>query len=222
MPISLPRLLSVVALALVAACGGTRRAPAPPAPTAAPAPPPPPQVWTREAGVRLRGDSTETRLPYTFMRLDVVSADSAGFTVRCAFCARPTAGWVARGDVIHPPAARPGVGAGGDLASFLLAVRAAASARDVAALREVMARDFVHDLSGRDGVVEALGDWQRESYRRLDRLPFLLDRGVAAVPRTELWAAPPEYATQVNFRDLRAGFVLRDGRWSWAFLTSAR
>lgn len=196
--------------------------PAPPAPTVVPVPPPPPQVWTREPGVRVRGDSVETRLPYTFMRLDVVAADSAGFTVRCAFCARPTAGWVSRDDVIHPPAARPGVAAGAELASFLLAVRMAASARDVAALREVMSREFVHDLSGRDGVLEAVGDWEREAYRRLDRLPFVLDRGVTAVPRAEVWAAPPEYATEVGFRDLRAGFVHRDGRWSWVFLTSAR
>lgn len=218
----LPRLLAIALFVLVAACGGVRRAHAPPAPAAPPVPPAAPYVWTREPGVRLRGDSAETQLPYTFMRLDVVSADSAGFTVRCAFCARPTAGWVSRDDVIHDSRTRPGVAAGMDLASFLLAVRAAASARDVAALREVMAREFVHDLSGRDGMVEALGDWEREAYRRLDRLPFVLDRGVSAVPRTEVWAAPPEYATDVRFRDLRAGFVRRDGYWSWVFLTSAR
>lgn len=219
MPLLRP--LAVVLLALATACGSPRPAPAVPPPQPA-LPPPPPQVWTREAGVRLRVDSAEVQLPYVFMRLDVVSADSAGFNVRCAFCPRPTTGWVARGDVIHAAATQPAAAAGADLATFLLAVRTAAVARDVAALRPVMGRDFVHDLSGRDGVLEAVADWQREQFRRLDRLPFVLDRGVAAVPRTEVWAAPPEYATEVNFRDLRAGFIQREGRWSWAFLAASR
>ena len=106
-----------------------------------------------------------------------------------------------------------------DLADFVLAVRAAASARDVDALRAVMARDFVHTLGPIDmGLLETFAAWEREQYRTLDRLPFILDRGVATVPGTPVWAAPPEWAASLQYRDLRAGFRRGPDGWEWIFL----
>lgn len=220
-----PALLALLVLA-AAACGG------PPAPRPLPAPPPQPRpeavprdVWTREPGVRLAGDSATapgTTLPYAAMRLEVIRADSARFLVRCSVCPRPATGWVARESVLSA-AATPALAAAGTLAEFALAVRAAASRRDVQALRAVMSPRFVHDPDGRDGTVEALGDWQAERYRRLDRLPFLLDRGLATVEDTDVWAAPPDYATLPGYQDLRAGFRrTRAGRWEWVFYVQGK
>lgn len=213
----------LVLLVLAAACGGRRPVPVRQAPQPAPAParpalPTPRDVWTRQAGVRLRGDSSQTTLPYAAMRLEVIRGDSASLYVRCARCAQPVMGWVPRESVVHVPRSPAEAAAGEDLAEFVLAVRAAAQRRDVQALRAVMSPRFVHDPDGRDGVVEAFSDWEREQFRRLDRLPFLLDRGVASVPGTQLWAGPPEFATAPGYQDLRAGFRRNaQGRWEWSF-----
>ena len=106
--------------------------------------------------------------------------------------ARARVAWEAR-----PPAeARQG-----DLADFVVALRGAAVRQDWEALRSVMARDFVHTLGPIDmGLLETFAAWEREQYRTLDRMPFILDRGVASVPGTTIWAAPP-----------RSGAV----RWAW-------
>ncbi|CAA9326132.1 MAG: hypothetical protein AVDCRST_MAG89-1906, partial [uncultured Gemmatimonadetes bacterium] len=50
-----------------------------------------------------------------------------------------------------------------ELADFALAVRDAASRRDVPALRRAMSRDFVHTLGPIDpGILETLAAWERE------------------------------------------------------------
>lgn len=192
----------------------------------APAPPPAPpgftagEAWTREPGLVLRSDSAPTTLPYIFMRLQVLRVDSAGLLVRCLVCPGSPTGWVDSARVAYAPAP-PHEAARLALADFALAVRDAAQRGDMNTLRALMARDFVHSLSGPEGVLEAIGAWQRHRTNDLRRLPFLLDRGIVSVPGTPVWAAPPEYATRPGFADLRAGFRRGPDGWEWLFLVRA-
>lgn len=195
----------------------------PPPPVDSLPPTPPPilvnqSVWTRDAGVFLRGETSGLRLPYIFMRLDVLRVDSADLYVRCVHCPGTPEGLVARTSVVHwvrPPWDVRKM----DLAEFVLAVRHAAARQDVATLRRAMSRDFVHSLGPLEmGLLETFAAWEREGYRTLDRLPFILDRGVASVPGTPVWAAPPEWATLRGYQDLRAGFKRGEDGWEWIFL----
>jgi len=221
----MPRTCLVLPLLLLAACPApARRAPSPPVapvvepPPPPPAPPPPTMVWTREAGQSLRGENSPVPLPYVGMRLEVLRSDTTELLVRCVHCPGTPMGWIAPESVVHQPR-RPLEAAQLELGDFVLAVRDAASRRDVAALRQVMSRDFVHQLGPAEtGVLIAVGDWEREGYRDLDRLPFILDRGVVPVPGTQVWAAPPEFAARPNYADLRAGFRRGARGWEWIFL----
>lgn len=213
-------------LSLLAACAAPARRPVPvpppvAPPVAQPAPPPIVQfgsVWTRDAGLPLRTDAGGVTLPYVFMRLEVLRADTVDLRVRCIHCPGTPEGWIGRDAVVHAPR-HPQAAARLDLAEFVLAVRAAASQRDVEALRSVMARDFVHTLGPIDmGLLETFAAWEREQYRTLDRMPFMLDRGVATVVGTPLWAAPPDYAADSRYGDLRAGFRRGPQGWEWIFL----
>jgi hypothetical protein len=212
------------------ACGTPPRRPAPvpppppPPPVVEPALPPGPppivensSVWTRDAG-QLRGESGGVPLPYLGMRLEVLRVDSAELLVRCVHCPGTPEGWIAREGVIHYPG-RPADARRGDLAEFVLAVRDAASRHDMEALRPVMSRDFVHSLGPLDmGLLETFAAWEREQYRTLDRMPFILDRGVASVPGTPVWAAPPEWASTAGYGDVRVGFRRGENGWEWIFL----
>lgn len=175
-------------------------------------------VWTREAGTTLAPDSAVAGgvVPHLFTRLEVLRADSARLHVRCVVCTPRVEGWVPRGAVVYQPAA-PEAAARGELAEFLLAVRSAAERADVAALRPVMSRRFTSSFSGGDGILEALARWEWEGHRSLRRLPGLLDRGVSTRDQ-RIWAAPPEYLSQPQYYDLRAGFRREEGRWEWIFL----
>lgn len=196
--------------------------PLPAPPEAVLSAPPAPVVWTAREGVELHGENGIVRLPYVLMRLEAIGADSLGIHVRCAVCAEPSEGVVAREAVIYEPA-RPADVTRGSLADFVLAVRAAAERRDVEALREVMSPDFSFTFGGAEGRLEALGAWERAGYRSLDRLPALLDRGVvnrwadAPAHPDELWVAPPEYLAHPDYHDLRAGFRRAGGEWRWVF-----
>jgi len=221
------RRLAVLLLAALAACGGPPRRPsappaAPPPPAAPAAPPPfnPSEVWTRQPGLALRSDSGTTVLPYIFMRLQVLRIDSTAVLVRCQVCRGQPTGWIDTARVVHTPRP-PRESARMELADFALTVRDAAIRRDYETLRVAMAPDFIHTLNGVEGTLEAIGAWRRDRAVDLQRLPYLLDRGIATVPTTPVWAAPPEYATQRNYADLRAGF--RQGRdgWEWLFLVRA-
>lgn len=221
------RRAAVPFLLVLAACGTPRRpAPAPPPPVAPPAvqpAPPPPivqfqSVWTRDAGAQLRTEAGGVPLPYVFMRLEVLRADTTDLLVRCVHCPGAPEGWIGREGVVHAPL-RPVDAARLNLADFVLAVREAAAQRDMEALRPVMSRDFVHSLGPLDmGLLETFAAWEREAYRTLDRMPFVLDRGVATVVGTPVWAAPPEYASQQGYGDLRAGFRRGPQGWEWIFL----
>lgn len=214
---------------LLAACGGPRRPapiapPLPPPVLAEPLPPPPPQiavggsVWTRDAGMQLRTDQGGVPLPYLFMRMEVLQLDTTDILVRCVHCPGTPQGWVARTGVVHvvrPPQEARRL----DLAEFVLAVRDAAARQDVQTLRRAMSGDFVHSLGPLEmGLLETFASWEREQYRTLDRLPFILDRGVATVPGTPVWAAPPDWAASLQYRDLRAGFRRGTDGWEWIFL----
>jgi hypothetical protein len=221
----MPRRLYIAALAALAltACG-PRAVPHPPVPQA---PPHPPRfayadVWTRVGGVRLERDSSAFTIPYAAMRLQVLSPDTVGgILVRCIVCAVPVDGRVHAQDVIYQPRTLADA-ARDSLAAFVLAVREAARRRDVPALRTVMAPAFVYAPNGPDGVLVAVGSWQDDRYATLDRVPALLDRGVAQVPGTDVWAAPPAHATRPGYQQLRAGFRRVAGRWQWIFLVQPR
>ena len=215
-------------LSVLTACGAPARRPAPvapppPAPQAELPPPPPPivqfqSVWTRDAGAVLRTETGSVALPYVFMRLEVLRADTTDLLARCIHCPGVPEGWIGRESVVYHPRT-PRDAARLDLGDFVLAVRHAAAQRDVEALRAVMARDFVHTLGPVDqGLLETFAAWEREAYRTLDRMPFVLDRGVATVPGTTVWAAPPDFATQQGYNDLRAGFRRGPQGWEWLFL----
>lgn len=218
---------------ILAACGGPTRRPRPVAPPPLPPPPvvvadtlppaPPPivasqSVWTRDAGTQLRTESGGVTLPYVFMRLEVLRADTTDLLVRCVHCPGVPQGWIERAGVVHwvrPPLETRRL----ELADFVLAVRDAASRRDVETLRRAMSREFAHTLGPLEmGLLETFAAWEREQYRSLDRLPFILDRGVATVPGTPVWAAPPEYAASIQYHDLRAGFRRGPDGWEWIFL----
>jgi hypothetical protein len=175
-------------------------------------------VWNRDAGVLLRGATEMLPLPHVFMRLEVMEAEGAELRVRCVHCPLLREGWIGRDAVVHAPAP-PARAAGGELAEFALALRDAAIRRDIGALRPVLSAEFSHQLGPLEpGVLETLAAWEAEEYAALDRLPGLLDRGIAPVPGTQLWAAPPEHAAGRGYADLRAGFRRGDGGWQWIFL----
>jgi len=213
------------ALFLVAAACAS---PPPPPPAPPPIPPlepfptvvapivQPVEVWSREAGLLLRGP-VPTRLPYLGMRLAVVQDAGDSLQLRCVVCPGAPTGWADRGRVIWV-AQTPADARNGDLAEFVLAVRTAAARRDSAALRVAMSRTFVHAHGGTEGVIPAVRDLMGTRSQNLARLPGLLDRGVATVPGTRVWAAPPEYATTPNYPDLRAGFMRGEDGWEWIFL----
>jgi hypothetical protein len=216
------RALSICALVLASACGGPPRpAPAPP-PPAPPPPPPAPvfapaEVWTRDAGAVIQGAGFTATVPLVFTRLEVLRVDSARLLVRCPRCPGQPIGHIDTARVAHTPTT-PELAARMDLADFVLAVRDAARRRDIPALRSAMSRDFIHSLEGGEGVLEAVAAWQLRNHADVDRLPALLDRGVANVLGTAVWAAPPEYAQNLSFLDLRAGFRRGADGWEWIFL----
>lgn len=223
---------SVFLLILLAACAGPSRPraavpAAAPVPAmvaeAAPAPSPIAQfqsVWTRVPGLRLRGETSMTPLPFTFMRLEVLRADTTELLVRCAVCPGTPSGWLERSAVVHHAPA-PIDAAQMELADFAFAVRDAAARRDIQALRPVMARTFAGTLGPVElGMLETLAAWEREGYRALDRMPFLMDRGIVTVSTTQVWASPPEYATSAAYADLRAGFRRGANGWEWIFLVA--
>lgn len=191
-----------------------------PPPPPAPEPPTPPfpfsQVWNRTAGAELVGDSARYPLPRVAMRLEVVSTDSAGPIVRCVACLGSPSGRLAAAEMVVDTLP-PGVAARVGLAELVVAVRSAASRRDIEALRPVLSRLFTHSLAGGDSPIEAEGAWRRERFRTLDLVPALLDGGV--VDDGPIWVAPPDFVERPGFTGLRTGFAREDGVWKWIFLT---
>jgi len=211
------RTAALALLALAACTPPPPRPGPPPAPAEAPASPPPftaTEVWSAEPGLVLRGDSGSATLPWMFMRLAVVRVDSTELVVRCMACRGFPIGRVERSRIVHQvrtPLEARGLG----LADFALAVRDAARRKDIDALRRVMARDFVSTLDGPEGSGEAVAGWQGPRASDLERLGGLLDRGIVSTGGGGIWAAPPEFANQRGYSDLRAGF--RRGRDGWEF-----
>ncbi len=221
----LRKLIFLLFLAVPAACAG-RRAPPPPPPPPPPvvevepvAPPfPHPFVWTMRTDQPIRTESGEVVVPYLFSRLEVLGNDSLGLRVRCSFCPVPVEGWVSPEQVVYEPTT-PDLAAHRGLAEFLLAVRDAAARRDLEALQPVMVRNFIAAFDGAEGPEDAITRWRWEGFRSLDQLPALLDRGVSTRDR-RIWAAPPQYLNELNYRELRAGFWRAGDRWEWLFLVS--
>jgi hypothetical protein len=151
------------------------------------------------------------------MRLAVVQDAGDSLQVRCMVCPGLPVGWTDRVRLAWIPLA-PADARGGDLADFVLAVREAARRRDMPALQAAMARNFVHALDGREGVLAAVADLSGRRAGDLARIPGLLDRGVVAVPGTRVWAAPPEFATVPGYADLRTGFMRGEAGWEWTFI----
>ena len=216
------RLAAPLAAALLAACAPPPPPPPPPLPALAPFPQgvapiaAPTEVWSREAGLLLRG-AAPVRVPYLGMRLAVLQTAGDSLQVRCLACPGAPIGWTDRLKVIWV-ASTPEQARGGEIAEFVLAVRQAALRRDFTALRSAMSPMFVHGLEGREGLTAAVADLQGPRAADLARVPSLLDRGVAPVPGTRVWAAPPEFATLPGYSDLRTGFVNGENGWEWTFL----
>ena len=204
----------------VAACAPAPPPPAPApvaeAPALPPRPEPPPVVWTAAPERPLDAGERRTSIARPFTRLEVIAADGPVLWVRCGGCEVPLRGWVDSDDVVHEPLP-PGVAAQGDLAEFALAIRHAASERDTDALRQVMDGWFTHSFEGPDGMEAALTTWEREGYRDLDALPFLLDEGLVTEDG-EIWVAPRDFLERTGYRGLRTGFRHEGGRWTWLFL----
>jgi hypothetical protein len=208
-------------LALVSlGCAG-----APPAPPPVPEPAEPPftfgysVVWSARPEVAIVVDSVSARaVRRPFTRLEVLSADPDGLTVRCATCGEGgVEGRIAWEDVIFEPDT-PISAAHGTISEFALAVRAAAERQDVEALRLVMARDFTYALIGQQGREVALVAWEAERWATLENVPRLLDRGLSTRD-SMLWAAPGEHLETLGYRGYRLGFRgTPDGRWEWTFL----
>lgn len=217
------RRLAAAALCAATACTQPPR-PAP-VPPPAPDPPPPPappaftatEVWTAHPAVLLRGDSTSVTLPWIFMRLAVLRVDSTELLVRCMACRGAPTGMVGRAEIVHEVRA-PADAAQLELADFALAVRDAARRRDYDALRAMMSRDFTWSLNDPEGVLEAVAAWQGRRAGDLQRLPDILDRGIANAGPGGVWAAPPEHVTQRGYADLRAGFRRGPSGWQLIFL----
>jgi hypothetical protein len=196
----------------------------------APAPPPPPapepsleplphdRAWADRAGLPLRLDSgEEIPLPYLFTPLHVLGRDSAGVRVRCDVCGEGWVGVVSEADLVFDELP-PEVAAWGSLAQFALSVRAAAERHDLDALRSVMAPDFSFSFIGTQSPGAAFAVWRAEQFATLDRVPGLLDQGIATRD-DRFWVAPPAFVEVPTFRGLRTGFRQRlDGRWEWLYL----
>lgn len=224
----LRRTASVVLLVLctsplvAAGCGAAGRAPAEALPE--PAPPPAEPIhfpyalaWTARADVPIRSESGEQRVEHPFTRLNVTAVDTLGVRVQCLYCIPAVDGWVRVGDLVYEPAA-PAEVAAGELAEFVLAVRAAAEARDEAALRPVMSQRFTFSFEGGGGGVDAFRRWEWQGFRALDNLVPLLDRGLATRDSV-IWTAPPAFLTDPGYHGLRAGFRRSpEGRWEWIYL----
>lgn len=210
------RYWTVSALIFLAACGRPTVVEGP-RPDPGPAPPPAIAVWTAGPDVVLSGDGASAVLPLPFTRLEALGVDSLGLLVRCGLCPGDPQGRVAESDVIYRTTS-PEAAAHGTLAEFALAIRGAAIDRDLEALLPVMADDFSYSFVGPQSPASAFAVWRAEDFATLDRLPELLDRGLTPVD-ARIWAAPPEYAEETGFRQLRSGFRQRqDGRWEWVFL----
>jgi hypothetical protein len=183
-----------------------------------PEPFPATEVWTAREDVALHaGDGAEISIPNLLTRLDVVGRDSVGLLVRCVVCREPVEGYVDEELVVftHLP---PEISAWSELTEFALSIRDAAERRDIDALRPVMAFDFSFSFLGSQTPEDAFAVWRSEQFATLDRLPGILDRGLAS-PDGRIWSAPPAFVRELGYRGLRAGFRQRvDGRWEWLYL----
>jgi hypothetical protein len=176
-------------------------------------------AWTARAAVQIRTAAGQpTTVAHPFTRFDVLDVDSTGsiLLLRCARCAEPTEGWIRKEDLITEPLPLERA-VEGSLAEFALALRQSAISRDLPALREVMYRDFTFSFGGGGGPADAFSRWRHEGYRSLEALPALLDHGLATDDGV-LWAAPPAFLADEDFRGLRAGFRRVENRWEWLYL----
>jgi hypothetical protein len=176
-------------------------------------------AWTVRSGVEFTtSDGGVHPIAAPFTAVQTLGRDSAGIVVRCGPpCPEPGEGRVAEGDLVFE-ALPPEVAAWGELGEFALAVREAAARRDVQALRGVMNPEFTHGFIGIQTPEIASLVWESEEFASLDRVPELLDRGLASLDG-RIWSAPPEFVEDREYRGLRLGFRRRpDGRWEWIYL----
>lgn len=218
-PRAIFRPLLILTLAVAGGCSLVRRPP--PAPEPEPAPPeyefPHTRVWTAHRDVSLRGDSASVSVPRAFTALTVEDADSLWITVRCPGCDGEPAGRVLHEEVLYE-AQSPVQAASGSVAEFALAIRAAAERGDVQALALVMHPEFTFSLVGLQGAERARSAWAADGYEVLERIPELLDGGLAPAGGG-LWVAPADFVEETSYSGLRIGFRRSPGgRWEWVFL----
>ncbi|HUE95215.1 MAG TPA: hypothetical protein VMN39_01060 [Longimicrobiaceae bacterium] len=175
-------------------------------------------AWTARPDVALERTGEDAAIiARPFTRLEVLGQDTLGVHVRCAVCDRSPDGVAAPSDLVYE-ALPPEVAAWGSLAEFALSLRHAAASRDLEALRPVMPGDFIFSFVGPQTPHDAFAVWRSEDFVNFDRIPDLLDRGFGTIDG-RIWAAPPEYADDLNYRGLRLGVRQQpDGRWEWIFL----
>jgi hypothetical protein len=175
-------------------------------------------VWTAGENTPLRTEYGIATIAHPLTRLEVLAADSASVHVRCVRCPHPLEGWLDESAVVYEPTT-PAEAAEGELAEFVLAVRKAALERDLAALRPIMFERFTFSFGGGGGPADAFNRWRFEGFRSLDRLPELIDRGVATHDG-EVWTAPHDFVTGEEYYGLRAGFRRTEGKWQWVYLVA--
>ena len=177
-------------------------------------------AWAAAPDLALSDSVGPVPIPFLFTPLVVVGRDSATVRVRCDVCrpdAAPPEGVLPLDAVVMEPLP-PEVAAWGSLAEFVLAVRSAAAARDLEALRPVMAEDFSFSFVGIQSPAAAFDVWRSEDFATLDLLPALLDRGLVTGDE-RIWSAPPAFLAHNAYRGVRTGFRKRpDGRWEWLYL----
>lgn len=173
--------------------------------------------WIASPSASIRGaDGSEAPLDL-FTRIELQGSDSSGVRVVCAVCTPRLEGSLLEDDLVTqaPP---PEIAAWGTLPEFLLSIRTAAADRDLSLLRPVMVSDFTYAFVGIQTPDDAFAFWRSESFRSLDELAGLLDRGVQTTDG-RIWSAPAAFVSNAAYRGPRAGFRRRpDGRWEWVYL----
>src|SRR5690606_19392522 len=106
-----------------------------------------------------------------------------------------------------------------DAATVIGKVEQAAAARDVAALRPLMADEFTFSLGEAPSADTAIAVWQADS-AALVELGKALSGGCAEDPQSQRIVCPTRFFTEQGYLGYRAGFARVDGAWKMIFFVA--